>query len=255
MALPQIATRDEWLAARTALLDKEKALTRARDELNAERRRLPMVEITTGYTFTGPDGEVGLLDLFDARQQLIVYHFMFEPGWDAGCPSCTAGAAESSQGLLDHLHDRDTTLVYVSRAPYRTLAAWRAEQGYPVPHYSSGGSDFNVDFGVTLDPQRAPVVYNYRCAEEWVARGWEAFGDRSQMPFDLHGHSVFLRHGDRVFHTYSMYARGAETVGGSLYWLDLTPLGRQEDWEEPADRTERDLPPHPGVTGDIDGGA
>lgn len=250
MALPQITTRDEWLAARTALLEKEKALTRARDELNVERRRLPMVEITTDYTFTGADGEVGLVDLFEGRRQLIVYHFMFHPEWEAGCPSCTAGAVETSQGLLDHLHDRDTTLVYVSRAPYAKLAAYRAEQGYPVPHYSSAGTEFNVDFGVTFDPERAPVVYNYRAAEEWAEQEWNPFANPDDFPFDLHGHSVFLRHGDRVFHTYSMYGRGAETVGGSPYWLDLTALGRQEDWEQPKDRTERDLPPHPGVTAD-----
>lgn len=250
MALPQITSRDEWLEARTALLEKEKAFTRARDELNAERRRLPMVEVTTDYRFTGPDGEVGLHDLFEGRRQLIVYHFMFEPDWDAGCPSCSAGAAEVAQGLLDHLHDRDTTYAYVSRAPYRKLAAYKAERGYPVPWYSANGSDFNVDFGVTLDPDKAPVVYNYRSADEWAARGWEAFGDPGQMPFDLHGHSVFLRDGDRVFHTYSMYGRGAETVGGSLYYMDLTALGRQEAWEEPKGRSDRALAADPGITAD-----
>src|SRR3954470_8831306 len=113
MSLPQIATRDEWLAARTALLAKEKELTRARDALNAERRRLPMVEITKDYRFEGPDGEVGLLDLFEGRRQLVVKHFMFDPEWEDGCPSCTAGTDEVSEGFLAHLHVRDTTLVQV----------------------------------------------------------------------------------------------------------------------------------------------
>ena len=121
MTLPRIASRDEWLSARTALLEKEKALTRARDDLNRQRRELPMVEIAEDYRFTGPDGEVGLLDLFEGRRQLILGHLMFDPEWEDGCPSCSAGADEVSPGLLDHLHTRDTTLAYVSRAPLEKL--------------------------------------------------------------------------------------------------------------------------------------
>lgn len=257
MALPQITDRRTWLDARTELLAEEKALTRARDRLNAARRRLPMVDVTAAdYRFVGPDGEVPLLDLFGDHAQLITYHFMFQPGWERGCPSCSAGAVETSQGLLDHLADRDTALVYTSRAPYRDLAAWRDELGYPVPHYSTVGDEFNLDFGVTLDPSRRPLTYNFRDAETWAEQDWNPFADPDAFPFDLHGHSVFLRHPDadtgreRIFHTYSMYGRGAETVGGSPYWLDLTPLGRQEEWEEPADRSDRKLPPDPGLTED-----
>src|SRR3954468_16978980 len=143
MSLPQIATRDEWLAARTALLAKEKEMTRARDALNAERRRLPMVEITKDYAFEGPSGTVGLLDLFDGRRQLIVRHFMFGPDWEKGCPGCTAGADEMSEGLLRHLNVRETSWVVIARAPFAKLDAYRAERGWTFPMYSSFGSDFN----------------------------------------------------------------------------------------------------------------
>lgn len=236
--LPEIVSRDEWRAARTALLEKEKELTRARDELNAERRRLPMVEIGKDYVFEGPDGEVSLLDLFEGRRQLIVYHFMWlwdggEPR-DEGCPGCSAGADEVSDGLLEHLHARDTTLAHVSRGPWEKVDAYRAKKGWTFPFYSSHGSDFNFDFHVSFDESVAPIEYNYRSAAELEEAGLPV-GEWEQ-PFDLHGHSCFLRDGDRVFHTYSTYARGAEMVGGSYHWLDLTALGRQEDWEEPAGR-------------------
>jgi predicted dithiol-disulfide oxidoreductase (DUF899 family) len=152
---------------------------------------------------------------------------MFDPGWDDGCPSCSAGADEVSAGLLDHLHARDTTLAYVSRAPLEKLERWKRRKGWSFPWYSSHASDFNYDFHVTLDESVAPAEYNYRPfpIEE---------GDSVEMP----GTSYFLRDGERVFHTYSNYARGAEMTGGSYYWLDLTALGRQEDWEEPRGRAE-----------------
>src|SRR3954466_12946181 len=137
MSLPDVVSREEWLAARTALLAKEKEMTRARDALNAERRRLPMVEITKDYRFEGPDGEVGLLALFGARRQLIVKHFMFDPEWEDGCPSCTAGTDEMARPSFEHLHARDTQLVQISRAPYAKLAAYAAKRGRPVPWYSS----------------------------------------------------------------------------------------------------------------------
>src|SRR6478752_569955 len=121
MSLPKIATRERWLAARTALLEEEKALTRARDAVSTRRRDLPMVEITNDYRFTGPDGEARLSDLFEGRRQLIVSHFMFDPAWDAGCSSCTAGTDEIADGLHEHLHTRDTTLAWVSRAPLAKL--------------------------------------------------------------------------------------------------------------------------------------
>ncbi|MFL5864418.1 MAG: DUF899 domain-containing protein [Solirubrobacteraceae bacterium] len=233
MSLPEIATYDEWVAARKKLLEREKAFTHARDELAAARRRLPMVPVHKDYRFEGPDGEVGLIDLFEDRHQLIVCHFMFDPDWAEGCSSCTAGADEMSPGILAHLHTRDTTLAYVSRAPYAKIAEYRQRRGWTFPWYSSHGSDFNYDFHVTLDPSVAPVEYNFRTPEEFTQRG-QQFDLEGEFP----GRSSFLRDGGRVFHTYSVYARGLETIGGSYYLLEETALGRQEDWEEPAGRAD-----------------
>jgi predicted dithiol-disulfide oxidoreductase (DUF899 family) len=239
MTLPRIASREQWLVARTELLAAEKELTRRRDALNAQRRRLPMVEIKKQYVFHGADGEASLIDLFDGARQLIVGHFMFDPSWDDGCRSCSAGAEEMSPGLLEHLRVRDTRLVLVSRAPIEKLLAYRTRRGWTLPWYSSGGSDFNYDFHVTLDKSVAPVEYNFGPAGDGV-------GDESvEMP----GTSFFLRDGDRVFHTSSTYARGAEMTGGSYYWLDLTALGRQEDWEEPQGRADLVRGPAPNFAG------
>ena len=235
MALPQVVSSDEWVRARKALLAKEKELTRERDALSAERRRLPMVEIEKHYVFEGPDGKAGLLDLFEGRRQLIVGHFMFDPSWDDGCPSCTAGADEISKGLLAHLHARDTTLAYVSRAPLAKIEAYKARKGWTFPWYSSYGSDFNYDFNVTLDESVAPVVYNFRTKDEHEQSGTAVYVEGDQ-PIEGPGRSHFLRDGDTVFHTYSVYARGLETMGGSYYLLDETALGRQEEWEEPKGR-------------------
>jgi predicted dithiol-disulfide oxidoreductase (DUF899 family) len=234
VSLPDVVSRNEWVAARKALLAKEKELTRARDELNAERRRLPMVEIEKDYVFEGPEGEATLLDLFEGRRQLIVDHFMFDPEWDEGCRSCSGRA--DNIGHLAHLHVRDTSLVVVSRAPYSKIAPFKERMGWTFPWYSSYGSDFNYDFHVTLDEAVAPVEYNYLDSAELAARGYPGLAG------EFHGMSVFLRdtHGgtgaDRVFHTYSTYARGTEQVGGTHYFLDMTALGRQEDWEEPKGR-------------------
>jgi predicted dithiol-disulfide oxidoreductase (DUF899 family) len=208
MSLPKIGSHDEWAAARQQLLVKEKEMTRARDRLNTERRELPMVEITTPYVLEGPKGPASLLDLFEDRKQLIIYHFMYDPSWDEGCPSCTAGTDELSPGFLDHLHTRDTSYAMVSRAPLPKLEAWKAKKGWDIPWYSSFGTDFNDDFGVTVDGSEQP------------------------------GRTCFLRVDDRVFMTYQQFARGLESTGGSYYFLDLTALGRQEDWEEPKGRTE-----------------
>jgi predicted dithiol-disulfide oxidoreductase (DUF899 family) len=237
MSLPQVVSREEWLVARKALLAKEKELTRTRDALNAERRLLPMVRIDKEYVFEGPDGKATLLDLFDGRRQLIVAHFMFDPSWDDGCPSCTAGADEMSDGLLGHLAVRDTTLVFVSRAPLTKIEDYKARRGWTFPWYSSYGSDFNYDFHVTLDESVAPIEYNYRTPEEHerAGTGYYVQGDQ---PIEAPGKSMFLRDGDTIFHTYSMYARGAEATGGSYYFLDLTALGRQEEWEEPKGRAD-----------------
>ena len=237
MSLPRVVSRDEWLVARKELLVKEKELTRRRDALNAERRRLPMVEITKPYVFTGPDGEARLLDLFAGRRQLICGHFMFDPRWEEGCASCSAGADEVSRGLIAHLRMRDTELVYVSRAPIEKIERYKAQRGWTFAWYSSHDSDFNLDFGVTIDESVAPLSYNYRTREEYEQRGEAAVFDGGQ-PIEMPGTSFFLRDGERVFHTYSTYARGAEMTGGSYYFLDLTALGRQEEWEEPKGRAD-----------------
>ncbi len=237
MSLPRIATREEWRAARVALLENEKDFTHKRDALNIERRELPMVEVEKDYVFDGPHGEVRLIDMFDGRRQLIVYHFMFHPEWDDGCPSCTAGTDEINAGLLEHLHTRDTSYAMVSRAPMPKLEAWRAKRGWGLPWYSSGDSDFNYDFGVTVDASRGFDEYNFRTLDEFAAMGQESM-KTSDQPYDMPGRSCFLDVDGRVFHTYSVYARGLESTGGSYYFLDQTALGRQEDWEEPKGRSE-----------------
>jgi predicted dithiol-disulfide oxidoreductase (DUF899 family) len=235
--LPRIATRDDWLAARRELLAQEKALTSQRDALSAARRELPMVEITKDYEFDGPAGRVALADLFEGRPQLIVYHFMFHPDWEDGCPSCTAGVDEVAPGFLEHLHTRDTTYALVSRAPLEKLERWKDKRGWFLPWYSTGDGDFSYDFGATIDDSRGYDTYNFRTLDEYVALGQESM-KTSPQPYDMPGQSCFLRVDDRVFHTYSVYARGLESLGGSYYFLDNTALGRQEDWEEPKGRSE-----------------
>src|SRR5699024_5512471 len=190
ITLPKIVSREEWREERKELLKEEKELTRQRDKLNAKRRRLPMVEIEKDYTFEGLEGEVSLLDLFDGRRQLIVYHFMWlwengEP-LDKGCPSCTAGADEVSDGLLEHLHARDTSLVYISRGPFAKIKDYKEEKGWIFPFYSSYGSDFNFDFHVSFDESIAPFEYNYLSKAELEQRGLPV--DKWEQPFDLHGH-------------------------------------------------------------------
>lgn len=166
-----------------------------------------MVEIDKDYIFEGPEGKASLLDLFDGRSQLIVGHFMFHSDWEKGCPSCSAGADEFSDNHLKNLHARDTSFVYVSRAPLPKLEAYKAENGWTFPWYSSYGSDFNYDFHVTLDEAMTPVMYNYRNKAEHEKMGTSVYVEGEQ-PIEGPGRSSFLRIGDRVFHTYSVYARG-----------------------------------------------
>ncbi len=240
MNLPEIVTHEEWLEARKELLDKEKELTKARDRLNADRRRLPMVRVEKDYEFEGPDGQLGLLDMFDGRRQLIIHHFMWsydidqngvEHSRDVGCPSCSATADEI--GNLTQLHIRNTTLAAISRAPYEKIAGFRKRMGWTFPWYSSAGSDFNRDFHATLDDRVAPVLRNFRNDAELEQAGmpWTP-----NLRGDWPGISAFLRDGDTVYHTYSAFARGIEQSGCTSYYLDITALGRQEAWEEPKGR-------------------
>jgi predicted dithiol-disulfide oxidoreductase (DUF899 family) len=235
VALPKMVSESEWLEARKELLQQEKELTHARDALNAKRRRLPMVKIEKDYSFEGTNGKASLLDLFEGRHQLIVYHFMFDPGdppaeesgapWTEGCPGCSLMA--DNIGHLSHLYARDTSLVLVSRASRAKIAPFKARMGWTIPWYSSYGSDFNYDFHVTLDEAVTPIQYNYR-DKATLEREGQINHLRGEQP----GLSVFLRDGDHVFHTYSTYARGLEPLVGTVNFLDLTPYGRQEDWED-----------------------
>jgi predicted dithiol-disulfide oxidoreductase (DUF899 family) len=244
MSLPDIVSPEAWVAARRAFLVNEKEATRQRDLLNAQRRELPMVEVTKDYRFEGPDGSVTLADLFEGRKQLIIYHFMFHPEWDEGCSSCTAGTSELSPGLLEHLHTRDTSYAMVSRAPIDKLERWKAAHSWDIPWYSSGDGDFNYDFGVTIDASRGFDQYNFRSLDEYAAMGHESMKTADQ-PYDMPGQSCFLDVDGRIFRTYSHYARGLEASGGSYYFLDLTALGRQEDWEEPKGRSREVRPNSP----------
>jgi len=201
----QIVSRDEWLVARAALLTKEKEATRSRDQLNTERRKLPMVKIDKEYLFEGPDGKASLFDLFDGRGLLIVYHFMFDPSWDEGCLRCSF--LVDNIGHLAHLHARDTSLAVVSHAPLTKSEPFKTRMNWTTPWFSSYSSDFNSDFHVTTDDG------------------------------EISGVSVFLRDVENIFHTYSTYARGNDLLLGTYNYLDLTPLGRQEDWEEPPGRS------------------
>lgn len=236
MTLPNVVSREEWTAARKELLVREKELTRARDALNADRRRLPMVKIDKEYMFDGQEGKRTLPELFDSSRQLMIWHFMFDPSWEDGCPACSAAADERSDGLFAHLEARNTRFVCVARAPLDKIERYKAKKGWTFPWYSSYGSDFNYDFHVTLDGSVMPVEYNYKTADELAANAAARGYPQWEQPFELHGLSCFLRDGDDVFHTYSTYGRGTESLGGSYYYLDLTALGRQEDWEAPKGR-------------------
>jgi predicted dithiol-disulfide oxidoreductase (DUF899 family) len=202
--LPPIVSAAEWQSAHETLLAKEKAATRARDDLAAERRRQPMTRIEKDYVLEGERGPARLLDVFDGYRQLVLYHFMFAPGvegWpDAGCPGCSFFADQVSH--LAHLHARDTTLAFVSRAPLAKLLAYRRRMGWRIPWFSSEGTDFNRDFRVTTDQG-------------------ETFGL-----------SVFLRDGESVYRTYFTAGRGVEALGSTWTFLDVTPFGRQESWED-----------------------
>ena len=227
-----VVTRDEWLQARRALLIREKEMTRQRDRLSAERRSLPWVEVDKPYVFAGPDGDRTLADLFDGRSQLVVYHFMFGPGWAEGCKSCSF-LADHLDGARVHLAQRDVTLVAISRAPLADILAFQQRMGWQFPWLSSFGNDFNFDYHVSFSAEEranGEVYYNY---------------DMTAFPVEeAPGLSVF--HQDearRIFHTYSTYARGLDILLGAYNVLDCVPKGRDEaglpfsmDWVRHHDR-------------------
>jgi predicted dithiol-disulfide oxidoreductase (DUF899 family) len=231
--LPKIVSREAWLVERKALLAREKEITRQRDAVNAARRRLPMVKIEKPYLFEGTDGTVDLVGLFEGRRQLYVHHFMWFEDRQAFCMGCTGAAHTTFNNphLRDVLDRRDVRFVAVSRAPWEKIVAYKAEQGWTFPWYSSHGSDFNYDFHTTLDEAKAPVVYNYRSKTELLAAGFE----KESLKEDWPANSIFLRDSGEVYHTYSAYARGLDSLHGPNSFLDLTPYGRQEDWEDSPD--------------------
>ena len=209
MELPEVVSEQEWKQAHERLLAKEKEHMRAGDALAAERRRQPMVEISQEYRFEGPDGERSLLDLFEGRRQLILYHFMYGPNQDHGCDGCSMFVDQL--GHLAHLHARDVTFALVSRAPLEKLEAFKRRMGWTqIPWYSDGDSDFGVDLGFS---PKEPQPDQYQDGE-------------------MFGFNVFLRDGDRVFRTYLSDRRGVEAIGTVWSMLDRTPLGRQESWED-----------------------
>jgi predicted dithiol-disulfide oxidoreductase (DUF899 family) len=215
-----VVSSDEWTEARKALLAKEKEFTRLREQLAQARRDLPWKAFTADYVFEGPGGNVTLSELFGDRSQLIVYHFMFDPGWDAGCPHCSFWA-DNFDGTPVHLAARDVAFAAVSRAPYAKIAAYRQRMGWSFPWVSSAQSPFNYDFGASFTPEAIAshtAVYNYSSADP----GFE----------DREGLSVFARNdAGEIFHTYSAYARGIDMVNGTYQFLDLVPKGRDEPAE------------------------
>lgn len=234
MSLPDVVSREDWLAARVKLLADEKALLRRRDQLNADRRRLPMVRVDKKYVFEGPDGEVTLAELFGDRRQLIVQHVMFGSDWDAPCPSCSTAIRDMTPSLFEGLRNRETTLVLSSHAPYAKIATAMKERGWNVPWYSAHGSDFNYDYDVSFDGSHSGTGYNY--------------GTIPDADGEAPGLSCFLRDGDDIYHTYSTYARGMEYLGNGYTYLDMTALGRQESWEEPKGRSGVERAGDPSLT-------
>ena len=237
MALPEVVTHEQWLEARKRLLASEKEETRRRDALSTERRRLPMVRIEKEYLLEGPQGKVPLAELSGNSRQLIVQHVMFDPAWDAACPGCTASVDELSDGMLTHLRSRDTAFVLVSRAPLTKLQKYQASRSWTIPWYSSHDSDFNYYFQATVDKSVPQLEYNYRTRPDILSDG--------EASEEVPGLSCFVRDGSEIFHTYSTYARGTDILASAYSMLDLTALGRQEDWEEPKGRAPRLHGPDP----------
>lgn len=214
----KIASNAEWLNARLTLLEKEKAFTRLRDELGQARREMPWKKVETNYLFDGPGGKESLIDLFDGYQQLIIYHFMFGQDWNEGCASCSFWA-DNYEGINIHLNHRNINLVTVSNTSCEKLNAYKDRLGWTFKWVSSSGSEFNRDFGVSFTPeekQQEEMFYNYKMT--------------SFPSEEAPGISVFIQNDNHeIFHTYSCYARGLDMLNGAYHFMDLTPLGRDED--------------------------
>jgi predicted dithiol-disulfide oxidoreductase (DUF899 family) len=218
----RVVSRGEWVKARQQLLAKEKTMTRLQDELSEERRSLPWVQLDKEYAFEGPNGVETLAELFEGRSQLVIYHFMFGPDDNVGCPHCSL-RADGFDGINIHLKHRDVTMIAVSRAPYERLAAYRKRMGWGFKWVSSAKSDFNFDFHVSFTPgelAKKEAFFNYALQDPG--------------PSEREGHSVFSKdeHGD-VFHTYSCYARGNDMLNIHYHYLDMVPKGRDENGRGP----------------------
>ena len=213
----EVVSSKGWIEARKKLLAKEKEFTRLRDQLSQQRRELPWEEVDKEYVFEGPDGRQTLPELFDGRSQLIVYHFMFGPDWEAGCPHCSRWA-DNFNGIVVHLNQRDVTMIAASRAPYQKLAAYRKRMGWGFKWVSSSGTDFNFDYCVSFTPEetaKKKAFYNFTMQDPGVS--------------EREGVSVFYKDPKgRVFHTYSAYARGIDMLSVDYHYLDLVPKGRDE---------------------------
>lgn len=214
----KVVSRDEWLVARKEHLAKEKEFTRLRDRLSRQRRELPWVKVVKEYMFDGSNGKVSLAELFDGRSQLIVYHFMFAPDWEEGCPSCSFWA-DNFNGIDVHLKHRDISLVAISKAPLDKLQAYKKRMEWGFKWFSSFGNDFNRDYHVSFTPEeleKGEMYYNYRITN---------FGME-----EAHGISVFYKNEQgEIFHTYSCYSRGLDMLNGAYHYMDLTPKGRDEN--------------------------
>ena len=223
MAEPHtVVSSEQWVAARKQLLAKEKDFTRLRDQLSEQRRNLPWEAVTMEYVFEGPDGKQSLADVFDGRSQLIVYHFMFHPDLDAGCPHCSHWA-DNFNSIIVHLNQRDVTMVAVSRAPYSKLAAYERRMGWTFKWLSSFSSDFNVDYHVSFTPE-----------EVAAKQAFYNFAVENPRALEREGISVFYKDSNgRLFHTYSAYARGIDMMNVDYQYLDLVPKGRDEGGRGP----------------------
>lgn len=217
----RIVSKDEWLAARGALLKKEKEFTLLREKLGQQQRDMPWVLVDKEYLFDGPNGKQTLSELFDGRSQLIVYHFMYDPNWDAGCPSCSFWA-DNFNGIVVHLNQRDVTMIAVSKAPYSKIGEYKKRMGWNLKWVSSYDNDFNFDYHVSFTPEELSekkAFYNYNLQD-------------THSP-EREGVSVFYKDtAGHVFHTYSAYARGIDVLNVAYHYLDLVPKGRDEDGHE-----------------------